>query len=119
LDGNLFDCNKVKGTGRKFFFPSNVPRNIIFWLGLMGSGVLLSSSMSIISSSSLFPGSIFFIPTIRAEIIDAPTTVEDMAFPARSRRLSSLSLVKRSSSIGRPCKLNASKPNNGPPRFVT
>src|SRR5271170_7761893 len=76
-----------------------------------------SSSTSIFISAPPVPGSRCFVPTMRAAMMADPTTVEDIAFPAKSRRLSSLSLVKRSSSIGRPCILNASRPNTGPPLF--
>ena len=57
-------------------------------------------------------------PTINAERTAAPTTVELMAFPARSCSSRCLSLVSSSLSNGRPWRASASRPQSGPPRVV-
>lgn len=64
------------------------------------------------------PGGSTLCPTIRAESTAAPTTVELMAFPARSCRSRGDSLVSRSLFTGRPCSARASSPHRGPPLVV-
>lgn len=71
-----------------------------------------------LASDDLRPEPRTLYPTIKAERTAAPTTVELMAFPARSCSSRCLSLVSKSLSNGRPCRESASRPQSGPPRVV-
>lgn len=66
----------------------------------------------------LFPTSKIWYPTRRADRTAAPTTVELIAFPARSCNSRCLSLVSNSLFSGSPCRAKASRPQSGPPRVV-
>ena len=57
--------------------------------------------------------------SVIAASMHAPTTVVVIALPAKSLIWFSFSRVSRRSSTGMPCKLKASMPTSGPPRFVT
>lgn len=68
--------------------------------------------------SSVLPASRALYATIKADRVAAPTTVELIAFPAKSCNSRCDSFVKRSLSKGKPWSERASRPQSGPPRVV-
>ena len=58
-------------------------------------------------------------PRSKAPMMQAPTTVVLIAFPAKSFRFSSDSFVRIRFSAGIPCKSKSSSPTRGPPLLVT
>ena len=80
--------------------------------------LLLCFGTVFLALDGLRPAPRTLYPTIKAERTAAPTTVELMAFPARSCSSRYLSLVSSSLSNGRPCRESASRPQSGPPRVV-
>ncbi|BCS02606.1 uncharacterized protein AKAW2_60869A [Aspergillus luchuensis] len=62
-----------------------------------------------------WPGFRILCPLINAERIATPTTVEVIAFPARSCNSRCVSRVSRSRLSGKPCNAKDSRPQRGPP----